>query len=245
MLESGIEFSSDYSFFTYEDTALRCSAQNDKTFKMKNKVTRILRLNFSLSKRYILKHVQSINGKKYDTKITLAHSKNFLLNDFVARYKLPFSTIRSVEVGTNLVSKFQENKYYQFETTFLVVHLIDNTEVKIENNPKVTKIPESAKICFYAKKSGDKLIIHMRILPKKASKPVVKLCNKHFATMPLPKIVTKIMVWAFPRFFLSILYHSEKNPSVSIFKKIINPVAFYNISVKKIITIGVSVEHQR
>ena len=242
-LETGVEFSNDYSFFTYEQTKLRSSFTTKQNVVTQNKKKRILRVKFFPCKQFVLQHIQNVSSNKHKTKITLIHNKDFTLNDFVARYKLPFKDIESVKIGQNLISKFQENKYYQFDASILILNLVDNTKVKIESNSDVTIIPKTSKLSVYVKKNNDKLIVHVRILPKLDNQPVVKLCNKHFATIPLPKIIARLTRSIFPVFFSSLLYYSEKKPSVSILRKIINPVAFYNFTVNRRITVGVTIEH--
>ena len=242
-LEGSIEFSNDYSFFTYEETALRCNVLSKISYKSKNKITKYIRLKFPFNK-YLLKHVLcKCDKNNYQTKITLKCNRRFKLNDFVARYKIPFEIIKYVKINSLVISEFQENKYYQFETTTVNVVFKDNKSIYFRNDKKLTKIPKATKLCIYAKKSGADLIIHMRILPTENQYPVIKLCNRHFLTLPLPQIITKFVQICMPSLFSSILYHSEVKPTISLLNKLINPVAFYNFQVDELITIGVNITH--
>ena len=52
-------------------------------------------------------------------------------------------------------------------------------------------------------------IIHIRILPKKFDKFVIKICNKWFNTQPIPQFITNFLIkYKFIRQYL--LYKPEK-----------------------------------
>lgn len=237
--EYGVEFSTNNSFFTYEDTKLRCKLMQDKSIKSGNSETKLTTIIFEPQKKLELLYERFVNNSSCCSEIKLTSREGIYLNDFVARYVFEKGSVQSVLIANKKINKFEINKYYQYEAKAIEIFLASGQKFSINIIKDGTSIPEDTSIYFYAKKTQDNFVVHCRILPKLRNKAVIKLCNRHFRTLPIPSSLTNCLLYFNPNLHKKLAHHSEKNPKIGFLGKLVNPVLFYNFWMKSSIKLTI------
>ena len=150
--------------------------------------------------------------------------------DFVLRYRFKKDFIKYAQI--NNTKKFHKNTnvYYQFpvDEVFLKGK---NFDIKISIVDSI--VPDKMEPVMYVRDNRDEWVVHVRMVPKKWDKEVIKICAGWAGTRPLPIKVSNLLLknkWIKKQLW----YRGEKNPyRCRLFRRFINPCAFGMVKVTK------------
>ena len=163
----------------------------------------------SVDGRYLLKGYElKTNRKILRTNIIKAIHNTYIM-DYVIRYRFKKKYINYVLINNKKYFHNNRNNYFQKKTKRIIL-VSSNFVIKIILD-KINLPSKKFYQVMYARDEKNEWIIHIRILPKKFDKFVIKICNKWFNTQPIPQFITNFLIkYKFIRQYL--LYKPEKKP---------------------------------
>jgi hypothetical protein len=172
----GFETADSYSFFSLETGGFRNNVVKREfhSTKSSNKVDLEVEMKESAWK-------VGINEKVKTNSITRIHklttTKDSFIMDFVTRYVFKKEFFRTAKIASEEIVHQDSNIYHQYPVR--KVELIgDNVSAEI----KVLKADHSKKFkqVMYVRDSKDCWVVHLRLLPTKWDKEVVKICRSWY-----------------------------------------------------------------
>ncbi len=156
--------------------------------------------------------------------------KNSFFMDFVLRYRFKKEFIEYAEINNIKFYHENTNVYYQFP--------VDNVFLKgkgFDINLSIIDsiVPDKMNPVMYIRDSKDEWVVHVRMIPKKWDKEVIKICTRWAGTRPLPqRIATTLLKWNWLK--KQLWYRGEREPyRCKLFRRFINPSAFGMVNIPK------------
>jgi hypothetical protein len=150
--------------------------------------------------------------------------------DFVLRYRFKKEFIEYAEINNKKYFHQNTNIYYQFPVNKVFLKG-KGFDIKLTIIDSI--VPNKMKPVMYVRDNRDEWVVHVRMIPKKWDKEVIKICTGWAGTRPLPqKIAKTLLKWKWLK--KQLWYRGERKPySCRLFRKFINPCAFGMVKVKK------------
>jgi len=171
-----------------------------------------------------------INDKTIERKVEAITLEDSFFMDFVMRFRFKKEFIEYAKIADKVIFHKNTNIYYQYpvEEVFLKGKEFD---IKISIIDKI--VPKNMKPVMYVRDNNGEWIVHVRMIPKKWDKEVIKVCTSWAKTMPLPQFFSDFLLkWKWLKGEL--WYRGEKNPYKNkIIRKFLNPCAFAMVKVAK------------
>ena len=150
--------------------------------------------------------------------------------DFVLRYRFKKEFIEYAKINDTKYYHKDTNVYYQFpvKEVFLQGKGFDINLSIIDSI-----VPDGMEPMMYVRDNRDEWVVHVRMVPKKWDKEVIKICTGWAGTRPLPqKLATFLLKWKWLR--EQLWYRGERKPyRCKLFRKFINPCAFGMVKIVK------------
>jgi len=227
----GFETADSSAFYSLEDgfgyryKILNQSIEfSDKHYKAEI-VTKMKEGKWKLKINDYIENENIIN--RYVEAITLEDS---YFMDFVMRFRFKKEFIRFAKIADNVIYHKNTNIYYQYpvKEVFLKGKEFD---IKISIIDKI--VPKKMKPVMYVRDNNEEWIVHVRMIPEKWDKEVIKLCTSWAKTRPLPQYLSNILLkWKWLK--NELWYRGEKNPYKNkIIRRFLNPCAFAMVKVRK------------
>lgn len=170
-----------------------------------------------------------LDDMKIQRKVELETYRESYFMDFVLRYRFKKEAIEFVEIAGNKYTHRDTNVYYQFKTDS--VNLFTKRS-KIEIKVKDSQVPSGMEPVLYVRDHKGEWVVHVRMIPVKWDKEVIKLCTSIFSTRPIPTFLSNLLLksdWIRE----SLWYRGERKPFKSrLFRKLLNPAAFGMVKVE-------------
>ena len=171
-----------------------------------------------------------IDDKNIERKVEAVTLEDSFFMDFVVRFRFKKEFIEYAKIANQVIYHKNTNIYYQYpvEEVFLKGKEFD---IKINIIDKI--VPEKLEPVMYVRDNNDEWIVHVRMIPKKWDKEVIKLCVGWAKTRPLPQFLSDTLLkWKWLR--NELWYRGEKNPYKNkIIRRFLNPCAFAMVKVAK------------
>lgn len=177
-----------------------------------------LNIDDQLKNNQIIRHIEA----------TTLEDSYFM--DFVMRFRFKKEFIEYAEINDNKYFHKNTNIYYQFpvDKVFLKGKGFD-INISIINSI----VPDGLEPVMYIRDNRDEWVIHVRMIPKKWNKEVIKICTGWAGTRPLPQKISDFLLknkWLRKQLW----YRGERKPyKCRLFRRFINPCAFGMVKVKK------------
>jgi hypothetical protein len=150
--------------------------------------------------------------------------------DFVLRYRFKKEFIEYAKIADKIYYHNNTNIYYQYpvDRVFLKGKSFD-INISIEDSI----VPDKMQPVMYVRDNKDEWVVHIRMIPKKWDKEVIKICTRWAGTRPLPQKLSNVLLkWKWLR--KQLWYRGERQPyKCRLFRKFINPCAFGMVKIKK------------
>lgn len=150
--------------------------------------------------------------------------------DFVMRFRFKKEFIEFVRIADKDLYHTNSNVYHQYpvDRVFLKGKGFD---IEIGVIDKI--VPEKLAPCIYARDSGDEWVVHIRMIPKKWDKEVIKICTSWAGTRPLPQRFSDLLL-SFRWIRKELWYRGERDPFKSLVVRLLfNFAAFGMVRVEK------------
>ena len=150
--------------------------------------------------------------------------------DFVMRFRFKKEFIE--------YAKIADKKYYHSDTNVYYQYPVDKVFLKGKgfdiNISIIDKIvPEKMEPVIYVRDNKDEWVVHVRMVPKKWDKEVIKICTAWAGTRSLPQVISKPLL-SIKAIKDALWYRGERSPyKCRIFRRFINPCAFGMVKVKE------------
>jgi hypothetical protein len=171
-----------------------------------------------------------IDDKIIERRVEAITLENSFFMDFVMRFRFKKEFIEYAKIDNKIIYHKNTNIYYQYsvEEVFLKGKEFD---IKIGIIDKI--VPEKMQPVMYVRDNNDEWVVHVRMIPKKCDKEVIKICTRWAGTRPLPQKLSNVLLkWKWLR--KQLWYRGEKQPyKCRLFRKFINPCAFGMVKIKK------------
>ena len=150
--------------------------------------------------------------------------------DFVLRYRFKKEFIEYAKINNKIYYHNNTNVYYQYP--------VDKVFLKGKNfdiNISVVEsiVPDKMQPVMYVRDNIDEWVVHIRMIPKKWDKEVIKICTAWAGTRPLPQKLSEILLkWKWLK--KQLWYRGERKPyKCKLFRKFVNPCAFGMVKIEK------------
>jgi hypothetical protein len=150
--------------------------------------------------------------------------------DFVLRYRFKKEFIEYAKIADKIYYHNNTNIYYQYpvDRVFLKGKYFD---INISTEDSI--VSDKMQPVMYVRDNRDEWVVHIRMIPKKWDKEVIKICTRWAGTRPLPQKLSNVLLkWKWLR--KQLWYRGERQPyKCRLFRKFINPCAFGMVKIKK------------
>lgn len=150
--------------------------------------------------------------------------------DFVMRFRFKKEFIEYAEIADQRFYHKNTNVYYQYpvDKVFLKGKGFD---INISIIDKI--VPEKMEPVMYVRDNKNEWVVHVRMVPKKWDKEVIKICTAWAGTRSLPQFISKPLL-SIKAIKEALWYRGERSPyKCRIFRRFINPCAFGMVKVKE------------
>jgi len=225
----GIETADSFSFFSLEKgEGWRYKILKENYNFNENKyyaeiITKMKESEWKLVSKDILKDNKII---RYAELLTF---KDGYFMDFVLRFRFKKKFISYVKINNKKYKHNNTNIYYQFPVNSV---LLIGKNFKISISVLESIIPKKFQQVIYVKDAINEWVVHIRMIPIKWDKEVIKICTKWAGTKPLPQKISNFLLknrWIKKQLW----YRGEKKPYKCKLLKLINPCAFGMVKVEK------------
>ena len=172
----------------------------------------------------------TINDNKLIRKVEANTLEDGYFMDFVLRYRFKKEFIEYAQINDTKYYHNNTNIYYQFpvDKVFLQGKSFD---IKLSIIDSI--VPENMEPVMYVRDNRDEWVVHVRMVPKRWDKEVIKICTGWAGTRPLPqKLATSLLKWKWLK--EQLWYRGERKPyECRLFRRFINPCAFGMVKVNK------------
>ncbi|EKN66455.1 hypothetical protein BABA_15137 [Neobacillus bataviensis LMG 21833] len=177
---------------------------------------------------------------KIDDKIMDNHSivrfveaeclEDTIFMDFVMRFRFKKEFIDYAIIAEKKIKHNNSNIYYQYPVNNV---FLKGSKFNVNVDILESKVPSAMKPVMYVRDNNGEWVVHVRMLPLRTDKEVIKICTKWAATRPLPQLISKNLL-KFSRLRNFLWYRGEFSPiNNNILLKLFNPSAFPMVKVKK------------
>ncbi len=150
--------------------------------------------------------------------------------DFVLRYRFKKEFIEYAKIADKIYYHNNTNVYYQYPANkvFLKGKGFD-INISIEDSI----VPDKMQPVMYVRDNNDEWVVHIRMIPKKWDKEVIKICTRWAETRPLPQKLSNLLLkWKWLR--EQLWYRGERKPyKCRLFRRFVNPCAFGMVKIEK------------
>lgn len=164
---------------------------------------------------------------RYIEAITLEDS---YFMDFVMRFRFKKEFIEYAEINNTRYTHKDTNVYYQFSVSKV---FLKGKDFNIKLSILDSIVPAQMEPVMYIRDSRDEWVVHVRMIPRKWDKEVIKICTRWAGTRPLPQKLSNLLLkndWLKKQLW----YRGERKPyGCRLFRRFINPCAFGMVKVKK------------
>lgn len=150
--------------------------------------------------------------------------------DFVMRFRFKKEFIEYAQISDTTYYHNDTNIYYQYpvDKVFLKGKGFD---INISIIDKI--VPEKMEPVMYVRDNKDEWVVHVRMVPKKWDKEVIKICTAWAGTRSLSQFISKPLL-SIKAIREALWYRGERSPyKCRIFRRFINPCAFGMVKVKE------------
>jgi len=150
--------------------------------------------------------------------------------DFVMRFRFKKQVIEYALISDKKILHKNSNIYHQYQVDQV---FLEGEKYKINIEILDSFLPENMKSYIYVRDSKDEWVVHIRMLPKRYHKKVIKICKGWAKTRPLPQSLSNLLLKS-KKIKNFLWYRGENRPkNNNIFLKLFNPSAFPMAKVKK------------
>lgn len=225
----GAETADSSAFYSKEDGyGYRYVLLNEESNKTKKKFNSFSHVRM-FEGEWLLKSKSSLNFNSINRKLHLECLEDSYFMDFVMRFRFKKSVVKSVFI--NNIEYFHKNTniYYQYPVDYVLINGI-NFKAKIQIVDSL--IPDGMRRFMYVRDNGNDWIIHVRMLPERCDKCVIKLCNNWYKTRPIPQSLANLLLTS-DIIKNNLWYRGERSKFKTKILRFINPAAFPIIKLKK------------
>jgi hypothetical protein len=168
-------------------------------------------------------------GNLVRRKATIKCLEDSYFMDFVLRFQIKKKLIEYSIIENKIIYHKDTNFYHQYPVK--EVYLKGESEefkISIINSD----VPNGMIPMMYVRDREDVWIVHVRMLPTRYDKIVIKLCNNWFKTKPIPQFLSKIILLN-KKVKQKLWYRGEKSRFKSKLWRFINPAAFPMVKLEK------------
>jgi hypothetical protein len=170
-----------------------------------------------------------INNRTISRKAEAVCLEDTYFMDFVMRFRFKKQFIEYAQIAGH--------RYFHNDTNVYNQYLVNQVILKCKNctayiDIEESKVPERMKPYMYVRDARNEWVVHVRMLPERWDKEVIKVCNGWAGTRPLPISISRLILKSSAIKTL-LWYRSEMNPTRNIFLKRINLNAFPMIRLPK------------
>ena len=186
---------------------------------------------------WVLKTADLVNGGSVIRHISLSAMEDSWQMDFVMRFRFKKEFFSHAEIAGKRIDHLNSNIYHQYPVSAAkLVHELGELSISIlEVDGGSSFEPE-----MYVRDRGDEWIIHVRLMPKRNTRQIIKMCNRYMKTKSLPNWFSNIVLLIAP-LKKALWYRGEQRPYSLKLLRILNPNAFALGQVKKGETLSLKV----
>lgn len=225
----GVEFADSSSFYSLEDGyGYRYETLNQTEFtnNFQHKVTQIIKMREGLVRLELNEWLESPTNFRRICKLTCI--EDTILMDFVLRFRFtPY--FQEGYIAEKVYIYEGTNVYHQYPVETAGV---GNSQYSIWVSVVKKIVPPSMEGYMYLRDTSDHWVLHVRMLPVKWDKEVIKLCSKWFKTKPLPQCISFPLL-KIPSLKKSIWYRGERKPYTNRAIRIFSPNAYPMVELEK------------
>lgn len=226
----GVEYADSSAFFSLEDGfGYRYEVlEKRETVSLPSRELReVVRMREGL---VCLELSESLEGPRaYRRTCTLTCLEDTTLMDFVLRYRFLASDFPTGYVAGRALPFAGSGIYHQHPVSSAAV---GNARYSIRVEAVGSLAPPSMKGCVYLRDGEDAWVLHLRMVPVRWEKEVLKLCSRWFGTRPLPQWVSKPLLRV-PRVRRALWYRGERRPWRNRLAAVFSPNAYPLARLKK------------
>ncbi len=141
--------------------------------------------------------------------------------DFVMRFRFRKELFTRATISNRHFEHRNTNIYHQYPVNTASLHGEHfSTNIDITNS----QVPTGMEPMMYVRDHEDEWVVHARMLPTRADKEVIKLCNPWAKTRPIPQVVSRPLL-KLPLVRDALWYRGEKGPFSGRIMRRLNPLA--------------------
>jgi len=219
------ETSDSYSFYSQETKWNRCKENKYISAVSNNSLTNKINVTMREWSRN-LSIYEELLPNSLIREHTLKTNEDTYIFDYVQRYVFDKNEFHKAFIAWKNLTHTNSNIYYQYQTNLVTLHSSTySLNISLLNYKWEQFVPH-----MYVRDTGEEWIVHVRLMPKKRDKEVIKLCTFWY-NKSIPQWISNILLkhkWI--RNFLWLKW--EKKPWKTPFW-IIAPNAYPQVLVKK------------
>ena len=170
-----------------------------------------------------------INDNAIERKVELICLEDSYFMDFVIRFRFKKEFFDYVEIAGQRIFHKNTNVYHQYPTDHI---LLKGKKSNVKLSMLDSTVPSSMAPFMYARDKDNEWVVHVRMLPQKWDKEVIKLCNRWAQTRPIPQCLSRTLLHS-KRLRQNMWYRGERLQFKNIILKRINPNAFPMVKISK------------
>jgi hypothetical protein len=223
ILPWGVEFADSSAFYSLEEgVGYRYDLlEHQESFEhLSHTIHQVIQMREGLVR---LKLRELLDGpRELRRTCTLTCLEDTTLMDFVLRYRFSASEFPKGYIAGRVLPFVGSCVYHQYAVDSAA---IGNDEYSIRIQITGKKVPTCMLGHTYLRDSENAWVLHIRMLPIKWDKEVVKLCSRWFGTRPLPQWANMTML-QIPWVKAALWYRGEQRPWGNRFACIFSPNAY-------------------
>lgn len=226
----GVEFADSSAFFSLEEgVGYRYSVLEEQESQdgFSHEVTKTIRMKEGVVRLELSEWLESPTDFRRSCKLTCL--EDTILMDFVLRYRFLSSSFQKGYIANKKLVFKNTRIYHQYpvETARL-----SNPEYSVSVSVENKIIPRTMGGFMYLRDGDGCWVLHVRMLPIKGDKEVIKLCSKWFKTKPLPSWISAPAL-RIPGLKKAIWYRGERKPYKNRLVRIFSPNAYPMVKLMK------------
>jgi len=150
--------------------------------------------------------------------------------DFVMRYRFKKNIVEYAKIADKTIYHNDTNVYYQYPVDNILLKC-KGFDIKLNILDKI--VPENMEPVMYVRDNYDEWVVHVRMVPRKWDKEVIKICTSWAVTRPIPQFLSNFLL-SFKKIKYELWYRGERKPFKNwLVRKFLNPAAFGMVKVKE------------
>ncbi|UFS62409.1 hypothetical protein LOH54_12270 [Sulfurimonas sp. HSL-3221] len=171
-----------------------------------------------------------IDGNCIDRRVEAVTQEDSVFMDFVMRFRFKKAFIEYAEIGGKRYFHNDTNIYYQYPVDRV---LLKGSSFAVTISVLDKVVPEKMTPVIYVRDNRDEWVVHVRMVPEKWDKEVIKICTAWAGTRPLPQWISRPLL-ARKQFKKALWYRGERQPFKNRFvRRFLNLAAFAMVRVPK------------